>query len=185
MAQIVILGDMTDALHLDLVNELKVDLKNIDALTDALQNKRTVQLSDVQAGHVAMPFTDYVADASSGTVNLNLAAMGIQVPEEGLMLTNVVASNPDLNVKKLLADGFNLLITGERITVSGQVIGRNVLIGASGEDAAVAEFEAIVEDDRGKAVYRRSASTGGAVFVKVDRASIRAAEAVELSSQLT
>ncbi len=197
LAQLTILGELTDnALHLDLKNRLHLLFSGVDALTDALENKRSISLSDVRPGDMALPFTDYVVQAEGaredapGTVDLDLAATGLVMPAAALMLTNVKVDQERMLVKKLLAEGMNILLTGEQITIDGEVSGRNVIVSVLGRDEILAGIDTqIMEDDLSDPVgfdfefgiYEVTRE----VFVKLtSRGGIKAAEAVELSSQL-
>ncbi|MBQ3575498.1 MAG: hypothetical protein IJA26_07495, partial [Clostridia bacterium] len=200
MAQITVLDDLTDGLHLDTFHKMIVQVKNMDALTDALENKRTINVSAIVAGDEAKSFTDYVVNPVQGVVDFNLADTGIVIPDSGLVLTNVVVSAPDLTINRLAASGMNLLVTGERIDVAGSMVGRNILIGAYAEDAALAAIETtIVDNDLSEPVPGEDSIEEGEgfsvemgiyeadqkAFIKIgENASLLAAEAVDMVSKL-
>ena len=61
LAQIILLGDLTDdALHLDFTKCFKILFQYIEALTDALLNKRTVALENQNSVDTLQSFTNYV-----------------------------------------------------------------------------------------------------------------------------
>jgi len=67
MAQIAVLGDLTDnVLQLDFTKRFNVLLQCIEALTDALLNKRTIAVEDVQRGDSFQSFTNYVVTPEFG-----------------------------------------------------------------------------------------------------------------------
>ena len=170
MAQITLLGDLTDnVLTIDFRQTLKVVLSAIDALTDALLNKRTININEIQSGTKAQPFTNYVVpiqqkEATAENTNLtyyyncvdfSLEDAGLVIPEGGVTLSNILISNDPTQsisgaivVERLIVPGLNVLIMADIIDVTGQVRAKNLLLSAYGEDEALVAFETqIVEDD--------------------------------------
>ena len=173
LAQIILLGDLTDdALHLDFTKCFKILFQYIEALTDALLNKRTVALENQNSVDTLQSFTNYVVtlktedrvvekeEGKSETVsykiiNFDLDDLNVQTPENGVLFSNLIftddLSTPisgNLGIDRLNAGGLNLLVIGEQIDVFGPIRAKNVILSAYGQDQAVADLKTtIVEDD--------------------------------------
>ena len=175
LAQITVLGDLTDnALHLDFTKCFKILFQFIDSLTDALLNKRTVEVKDLNPGETLKPFTNYLVkpteeirefetEKEEGNpkiekvtykiINFDLDALKLSASD--VLLSNLIftddLSTPisgKLGIDYLNAKGLNVLIFGEQIDVFGPIRAKNVLLSAYGEDEALAAFETtVVEDD--------------------------------------
>ena len=177
LAQITILGDLTDnALHLDFTKCFKILFRYIEALTDALLNKRTVAVEDLKSGDTLQSFTNYVVtpelwsrevevEKDNGeseikkipykNVNFDLGSLNVRMPENGVLLSNIILTDDlsrpisgKLGIDRLNAGGLNLLVIGEQIDVFGPISAKNVILSAYGEDEALAAFEtSVVKDD--------------------------------------
>ncbi|MGN0184805.1 MAG: hypothetical protein ACI4AL_06775, partial [Aristaeellaceae bacterium] len=177
LAQITLLGDLTDnALHLDFTKCFKILFRYIEALTDALLNKRTVAVEDLSSGDTLQSFTNYlvtpsnekreveikleegnseIKEVSYQIVNFDLNTLNVRMPENGVLFSNIILTDDlsqpisgKLGIDRLNAEGLNLLVIGEQIDVFGSISAKNVILSAYGEDEALAAFETtIVEDD--------------------------------------
>lgn len=177
---------------------------NMDAYTDTLENKRTVELTEENKGSKinAQKFTNYVvAVGSDGSVSFD-AADYLNVPENGnLLLASILVvggEDQQITIEKLLAKELNVTIDADKIEVIGTILGRNILLNAYAEDKALVEISADVTVNTGA-----DADTGlpgevgidGAtlgvyeakrvVFIKIgENARLTAKEAVDLTAAL-
>ena len=177
MAQIIILGDLTDnALHLDFTKCFKIFFQYIESLTDALLNKRTVAVEDLSSGDTLQSFTNYVVTPEEWdreyeiqkeegdtevekipykNVNFDLDDLKVLLPEGGVLFSNLILtdnlSKPisgKLGIDRLNAGGLNLLVTGEQIDVFGPITAKNIILSVYAEDEALAAIDtSIVKDD--------------------------------------
>ncbi|MDY5348885.1 MAG: hypothetical protein SPG80_04995, partial [Candidatus Ventricola sp.] len=152
---------LDDMLTVSFKKQFAIAAGGMDAFTDSLLNKRTVLLESGMTPVEAQSFTNYkVVDYGSKvvkdedpyrTLSLDISDFLI-VPEDGLLLTNIVASAEDkegrIEIEKIQAPDFNLVITGGHIEVTGNVAGKNILLQAIGTDDVVVNGKlSIVSDD--------------------------------------
>ena len=114
---------------------LTIGVKDFASLTDALEKKRTKNISTVKNGNYA-DFTDYVLDnAADSDLGKTWSRSGGAAPSS-LTLTNLVlgSAGDDANkVGNVDATGFNLLIKGKKIDLNGVVKARNITVLAKDE----------------------------------------------------
>ena len=144
------MGDLTDnALHLDFVKCFKILFQYIESLTDALLNKRTIAVKDLNPGDTLKPFTNYlvkpteeirefVTEQEEGNlktekvsykiIDFDLDDLNVRTPANGVLFSNIIftddLSKPisgKLGIDRLNAKGLNLLVIGEEIDVFGQI----------------------------------------------------------------
>ena len=123
---------VTSALEGLIVKELGIDTTSIEAYTDELLGKSTVNLSGSASYSITdvQSFTDYIIDDYAGG-DLSVAIPAGPAP----LLTSLKLSGSDeFTVGTIYAPAFNIVIAGRGITVSGTVTGCNISIIASDSD---------------------------------------------------
>ena len=122
-------------------------VNNFYTLTDALENKRTKNISS--ANGVFEDFTNYTLDNATEKDGVKSWNGGATAPAS-LTLTNLVLGKgqEDIKVGDVDATGFNLLIQGKEIDLSGTVMARNLVVLAKDEHDISLKLES--EDILGK-----------------------------------
>ena len=117
----------------------------LDAVTDRLENKRTVNLGNVSTvDFMAQDFTDYVVSRILDptvdiTVNLVAAVRGIATYLSNLL----VEASGKITIEKLLADGLTIILQAPEVEIQGSVTGEHILILAEAEDPDVLDENAL------------------------------------------
>lgn len=130
---------------------------DMDAYTDTLENKRTVNIKDIAEGikENAESFTNYVVEVGTDKAHtVDFDSSDYILVEDGtrLILSNIyVIGGEDelITVKKLIAPDFNIIIDGDKIEIEGQLSGSSILINAYAEDKAIVEIDASLRVDTG------------------------------------
>ncbi|NCC43147.1 MAG: hypothetical protein EOM18_06075, partial [Clostridia bacterium] len=119
--------------ELNLINkdgfEVVIHAIGLESFTDALKNKLSVALSDADFTNgkytIENAFTDYIYK----TDNIgNLTVSG------GGLLSTLYVNGNELTIGSLDASGVNLTLTGKKITISGAVKGKNIIMNAHDDD---------------------------------------------------
>jgi len=110
---------------------------SVEARTDRLANKRTVEVEGTAAGSgsEAQSFTDYVLKLPDDQNDVNFVS-NYTIPAD-LLLANFIVKGETLVVQQLSAAGLNVFIEGRDILISGSVTGRNISIVATATDLAL------------------------------------------------
>ena len=112
---------------------LTIGMKDFASLTDALENKQTKKVSEANGNYA--DFTNYTLDNATNTNGVKSWSRDNAAAPENLTLTNLVlgAAQEDIQVGDVNAAGFNLLIHGKEIDLSGTVQAKNIAVLAKDE----------------------------------------------------
>jgi hypothetical protein len=129
-----------------LTSALSVSMSGVEAVTDELDNKHTVNIGDLLAGTDFVSFTDYILDGDNGTVNY------ANTTGSGTFLTNLVIKGRDVTVGNVWTPHVNIVISGAdsslnqsgSVTIVGTVTGKNISIKVKNTDSHALE---IVDND--------------------------------------
>ena len=166
----------------------------LDAVTDRLENKRTIDLGNVPtAEFTPQDFTDYVVCRALDptvdvTVNLVAAVRGMATYLSNLL----VEASGKITVEKLLADGLTVILQAPEVEILGPVSGEHILILAEAEDPDVLAEDAltvtVAEDELsgtsmeyGVGLYEASPTVR---IVVAEGASLNAAGVVDLIASI-
>ncbi|MEA4933569.1 MAG: hypothetical protein VB071_08350, partial [Lawsonibacter sp.] len=185
-AEISVLNDVLSIS--ELYADLNVSLIDVDAVTDVLQGKHTVEatLSDM-AGKTFASFTNYViTDYTDNASFTNLTGTDT-------LLSNLYITGSDLKVGSVKVPNINLILTAGdsglndagSITVNGDVEGRNILLLLSNTDShqlALLEND-LQDDDEDLAIEASLFDIISDVKIALaEGASLTAAQAVDISA---
>ncbi|NLF46195.1 MAG: hypothetical protein GX581_08970, partial [Syntrophomonadaceae bacterium] len=129
---------------------LTVNMLNVEAVTDQLSNKRTVEIDNPNDKPDFASFTDYVIKNPSGTVNY------ANDSGTGTFLTNLIISGEDLKIGTVNTPNVNILISAAdsglnqsgSITINGTVTGKNIFVKVHNTDShALKILENDLSDD--------------------------------------
>ncbi|MGE4277423.1 MAG: beta strand repeat-containing protein, partial [Lawsonibacter sp.] len=180
---------LNDALSIsELYADLNVSLIDVDAVTDVLQGKHTVEatLSDM-ADETFASFTDYVITDYTDNASFT------NPTGAGTFLSNLYLMGTDLKVGSVKVPNINLILTAGdsglndagSITVNGDVEGRNILLLLSNTDShklTLLEND-LQDDDEDLAIEASLFDIVSDVKIALaEGASLTAAQAVDISA---
>ena len=148
-----ILGHFTDenpvTAALALRQPLEIAMSGVEAVTDLLDNKASVELTGAETHLSVEPFTDYILSANPDVE----VAFSVTVAGDGFLSNLLVtaaesAGENRLAIETLKADGLNVFVIAPQIEVSGEVSGENVIfVAESLNSEALDASVTIVEDE--------------------------------------
>ncbi len=151
------LGDVTQGVLNTVALQQEMEIRfgaGLDAVTDRLENKRTVVLGNVSAATVTVQdFTDYVVSSLSLDPDTESVTVGLALTVQGLanyMANLLVQATELIRVERLLAPGLTILLEAPQVEILGPVTGEHILILAQAEDPDVLGQDALnitVADD--------------------------------------
>ncbi len=199
LAELTFLGGTALEIVIPYTKQFVLSVGNAEAITDQLLNKRTVNITETALNAVALPFTNYsFTPGANGSVSYTATRYAADfLPGGNTFLTNFVVDGESIELLGLYAPGFTVLINGKRITVTGTVTGKHILLLAVGEDPIVIEAsQSVVEDDlddetsstedNDLTIGFKLCEAAGEVKVTISSgAALNASGLVELLAQLT
>ena len=122
----------------------------VEAVTDLLENKRVVDLTDL--GYVAgaaasiaiaaTDFTDYILPLAE---RVEVTGLTLVVSGDPFLANLIVSAENAAVIGDLLADGLTVFILAPDITVNGTVAGRHVVLAARAEDPSALSVPTSIE----------------------------------------
>ncbi|MEG1583553.1 MAG: hypothetical protein RR361_00710, partial [Anaerovorax sp.] len=167
---------------------LGINMKNNDALSDALKGKNIVEGTiDQLNDETFKSFTDYVVKEYDKSKDIK------NTTGQDTLLTNLIIKGDQLDIGNIETPNINILLSSDNnlpnssssVTVSGNVIGKNILLSAEKSDSHALT---LVENDLGDEQddYKLEASLfdalSDAVITIAEGASLRASEAIALKA---
>ena len=138
-------GVVVDPVSLQQTLNIHYNSSNLEAVTDLLENKRTVDLTGLVSEGAARPqtveytgssFTDYLlSDRINPADELTINSLIVNILGDSNFMSNLIAMAAGvLNVNGLEAEGLNLFLIAPEINIDNSLKGLNIVMTAQAED---------------------------------------------------